>query len=187
MVEDVRATLPLLMLLGCAPPLHMRPMSPPYKDRTAEVGTALAAVGPRPAGQDEWAYAQQAWATWPRGSIVDLSVIGVFDGDRVAGGLGLRVETFRNDYVGVGLGMEVGSGWVAIEVPLAVNFGDRVALYTSPQVGTWGVDQTVRFPVGVDVRVVDAFSMRGEAQLNYPDYDPYKRRYHMGLGVAWQL
>lgn len=183
----MRATLPLLLVLGCAPPLQMRPMTPPHPGRTAEVGAAFAGVGPRPVGEDEWAYATQAWATWPRGSRVDLSLVGAFDGARATGGLGFRVEAFRVPHFGAGFGVELGTGWVSFEIPLAVDIGDRVAIYTAPQLGTWGIDQTVRVPVGVDVRVVEALSVRGEAQLNEPDFDPYKRRLHLGLGVAWQL
>ncbi len=176
-----------LLALGCAPPLGMRPMTRPLPGHTVEMGAGFAAVGPRPVGQDDWGYATQGWVTAPRGSMVDVSLVGAFDGAHGTAGLGFRVQTIRTQHIGVGLGVEVGTGWVAAELPIALTLRDRYTVYTAPQLGTWGIDQTVRVPLGVDVRVVDALSMRGEAQLNYPDYDPYKRRLHLGLGVAWAL
>jgi hypothetical protein len=173
-------------LAGCAPAGSFRPLVPLQPDRNLEVGTGYVAISPRPVGEDPWQHGGQAWTTVPL-SIFDLALIGAFDFEgRATAGLGVRVRAFESEHANVGAGIELGYGWVAFELPMAVG-SDRVWLYTAPQLGTWGRDETARLPVGVDLRVHDALHVRTEAQVNYPELDGYQRRVHLGVGLAYEL
>lgn len=172
---------------GCAPPAHMRPMVPMLPGHNGELGAAYAAVGPRPVGQDGWGHGTQAWGLLQPTTTFDMSVVGVF-ADGVTAGLALRWRGFESDHFAAGVGAELGVGWIALNLPVAVQLQERMWLYSAPQVGNWGLDlESIRLPVGLDVRVADQVHLRGEAQLNYPDFDPYKRRLHMGFGLAYRL
>ncbi len=175
--------LPVLVLVGCAPPVGLRPLTA-QPGRAAEVGVGYGVVGPRPVGQDEWAGAAQGWATAFDMAAFDVSLMGAFDGEVATGGLGLRARLLDGGLGAVGVGIELGVGWAALEIPATLAVGRFAQVYVAPQFGTWGVDRTVRLPVGVDVPV-GPVSVRGEAQLNYPDLDAYQRRLHLGLGVAY--
>ncbi|MCA9539670.1 MAG: hypothetical protein KC620_12325 [Myxococcales bacterium] len=174
-------------LLGCAPAGNLRPMLPMLPDRHLEFGTAWTAVGPRPVGHDDWAQGAQAWATGQPVTWFDVSVVGAFDGTHGTAGLAMRYRALETDRVGLGLGLEVGTGWAGLNLPVAVRVFDGVWMYSSPQLGTWGKDETVRLPIGLNVEVIDAVQLRTEAEMNYPAFDPYQRRLHLGVGVAYQL
>ncbi len=180
----VRLLLPLL-LTACAPPGHLRPMLP-VKDSPGEVGAGYALAGPRPVGQDEWAGAMQGWSTWHATARLDLAVVGAFDGAYGTAGLAIRLRALRFEHLQAGLGVELGYGWAALELPIAVGHGD-LWIYSAPQYGSWGVDETVRVPLGLDWNVHSELHLRAEAAMNYPDFDPYQRRLHLGLGAAWAL
>ncbi|MGK0358000.1 MAG: hypothetical protein ACI9U2_000283 [Bradymonadia bacterium] len=147
---------------------------------------AFTRVGPRPVGQDEWASGAQAWGTLQPVTWFDVSLIGTFT-DGISAGLAMRWRAIESSHFAAGLGAEVGIGWAALNLPISVRVQDRIWMYSAPQYGSWGVDDTVRIPLGVDVRVADEFHVRGEAQLNYPDFDVFKRRVQMGLGLAFRL
>ncbi|MCB9544083.1 MAG: hypothetical protein R3F65_15815 [bacterium] len=179
--------LALAALAGCAPAAHLRPITPFAPDRVAEVGVGYVAVGPRPVGHDAWSHGGQAWASAAATSWLDVALIGAFDDTAGTAGLAVRWRALEGDRGALGLGVELGIGWAALEVPVAVRVVDGLWLYSSPQLGSWGTDPTVRVPVGVDVAVIDALRLRTEAQLNYPDFDPYQRRLQLGFGLGWQL
>lgn len=165
----------------------MRPLNPMLPDHQAELGLAHTLVGPRPVGQDDWVHGAQAWSTWQPTGAFDLSFVGVF-ADGFTGGLALRWRALEGQHFAAGVGAEIGVGWLALNLPVAARLQERVWLYSAPQLGSWGIDlESVRLPLGVDVKVADEVHVRGEAQLNYPDFDPYKRRVHMGLGLAFRL
>ena len=171
---------------GCAPATYQRPMVPLMPDQRGEMGLAFNRVGPRPVGQDEWTSGGQAWGTYQPVTWFDVSLVGTFT-DGFSAGLAMRWRAIESDNFAAGLGAELGVGWAALNLPISVRVQDRVWMYTAPQYGSWGVDDTVRLPLGVDVRVADEFHVRGEAQVNYPDFDVFKRRVHMGLGLAFRL
>lgn len=171
---------------GCAPATYQRPMVPLMPGQRAEMGAALNRVGPRPVGQDEPAWGGQAWGTYQPVTWFDVSLVGTFS-EGISAGLAMRWRAIESDNFAAGLGAELGVGWAALNLPFSVRVQDRVWMYSAPQYGSWGFDDTVRLPLGVDVRVGDMVHVRGEAQLNYPDFDVFKRRVHMGLGVALRL
>lgn len=172
---------------GCAPPAHMRPMMPLLPEHRGELGAGWASVGPRPVGQDTWGHGSQAWGTLQPTTWFDMSVVGVF-ADGITAGLALRWRAYESDRFTAGLGAELGIGWLGLNLPVAVKVQERLWIYSAPTFGNWGIDlESIRVPVGVDVQLVDQLHLRGEAQLNYPDFDPYKRRLHMGLGLAYRL
>lgn len=177
----------LALLQGCAPFANMRPITPLLPDQDVELGMAYTTSSPRPVGRDAWAHGVQGWSTIQPLTWLDVSLVGHFDGEYGSAGLGVRFRPIELERFVGGLGFEVGYGWLAAELPFAVGAGDRVWLYSSPQIGSWGHDPTVRVPIGVSVEVVDRIMLRGEGQVNYPDFDPYKRRFHLGFGVAYQL
>ena len=181
------ALLALTALTACAPAAHLRPVTPFAPDRRAEFGLGYTAVGPRPVGHDTWHHGGQAWATAAATTWLDVALIGAFDDTAGTAGLAVRWRALEADRAALGLGLEVGIGWAGIEIPVAVRVVDGLWLYSSPQLGSWGADATVRVPVGVDVEVIESLRVRTEAQLNYPDFDPYQRRVQLGFGLGWQL
>jgi len=162
-------------------------MTPFAPDAVAEVGLAYTAVGPRPVGQDAWQHGGQAWGTVAATTWLDLALVGAFDDVGGTAGLAIRWRALDADRVAVGLGMELGVGWAGLQLPVAARVMDGVWIYTAPQIGTWGVDLGPRLPIGVDIEVLDRLRVRTEGQLNYPDFDPYRRRVHLGVGLGWQL
>lgn len=186
-MPSFRQSIAAWMLVGCAPAANMRPLTPMIPNDSTELGVAYTAVGPRPVGQDEWAHGGQVWGTYQPATYFDVSLIGAF-ADGVTAGLAVRWRALEFDRFATGLSAEIGAGWAALNLPLAVRVNDSIWLYSAPQYGTWGVDlTTVRLPLGVDVKVADELRIRGEAQVNYPDFDPYKRRVHLGMGLAFRL
>lgn len=165
----------------------MRPMTPLPPGKRAEVGLAYTAVSPRPVGQDPWTHGGQAWATASATTWLDVALVGAFDSGGGTAGLALRWRALDHDRVALGLGVEVGVGWAGIQIPVAARVIDGVWLYTAPQLSTWGTDLAPRIPLGVDVQIHDMLRVRTEAQLNYPDFDPYRRRLHLGVGLGWLL
>lgn len=177
----------ILFASGCAPATNMRPLTPMIPHDTTEVGVAYTAVGPRPVGQDDWAHGGQAWGTYQPVTWLDVSLVGAF-ADGITAGLAVRWRALETEHFATGLSAEVGAGWVAVNLPLAVRVHERLWIYSAPQYGTWGVDlETVRLPIGLDLKVADDLRVRGEAQMNYPDFDPYKRRLQLGMGLAFRL
>ncbi len=176
-----------LFVTACAPAANMRPMTPFPPGKRAEVGLAYTAVGPRPVGQDPWQHGGQAWATAAATTWLDVALVGAFDDAGGTAGLAVRWRALDHHRVALGLGVEVGVGWAGVQLPVAARLFDGVWVYTAPQLGTWGVDLAPRLPLGIDVQILDVVRVRTEAQLNYPDFDPYRRRLHLGVGLGWLL
>lgn len=174
--------------LGCSPAANLRPMTPLPPTARAEIGVGYTTVGPRPLQADEgWAHGGQIWGTWNAQTWLDIAVVGAFDDESGTAGLAVRWRALETDRVALGLGVELGAGWAGVQVPVAARLLDGVWVYTAPQLGTWGIDPTARVPVGIDVEVLDTLRVRTEAQLNYPAFDPYLRRLHLGVGLGWLL
>lgn len=179
--------LALLTLGGCAPAANMRPMTPMLPDHQGEFGVAWTRVGPRPVGEDEPTWGGQSWVTAQPLTWLDISVVGAFAEGQYTAGLAVRWRAVQYDFFAAGLGAELGSGWAAVDLPLAVRVIDGLWAYSAPQYGTWGSVSTIRVPLGLDVELTDELRVRGEAQINYPDFDPYQRRVHLGMGMAFRL
>lgn len=177
----------MALLVGCAPAANLRPMTPFPPGKRAEVGLGYTAVGPRPVGLDEWAHGGQGWATAAATPWLDVAVVGAFTDTAGTAGVAVRWRALDADRVALGLGVELGVGWAGVQLPVAARIVDGLWIYSAPQLGTWGADVAPRLPVGIDVEVLDMLRVRGEAQVNYPDFDPYRRRVHLGFGVGWLL
>ncbi len=173
------------VLAGCAPGANLRPLTP-MGERRLEVGLGATTVSPRPYVDEPWRGASQGWVTGRPTRRLDLSVIGAFDGEAGTAGLSSRFRIVEGDWYAFGAGLAVGSGFIAVEMPFALGLADWLWVYSGPHFGNWGVDPTVRVPLGLDVRVAEPLFFRTEAEWNYADFDPYQQRYHLSFGVAYQ-
>ena len=185
-----RWVLPVLLLafeLACAPAVNLRPPTPMARGRDFEMGVGFGAVSPRPVGEDPWVTAAQGWVTASVFDPIDVLLMGGYDGQYGTGGLGARFRFLEFEHFRGGVGLELGAGWIGIELPMAAKVYDGVWLYSMPHYGTWGLDKTIRLPLGIEVGADSPTRLRLEGQLNYPDFDPYKRRVHFGVGVGYQL
>ncbi len=108
------------------------------------------------------------------------------DTEAVLGGIAARLRVLDLDRFAGAVDIEGGYGWVTFSLPLAVRLFGHTWLYGAPEVGTWGVDATVRAVLGASIHVAGGWFVRLESQLNYPKLDPYLRRVHLGLAVAFQ-
>ncbi|MCA9526135.1 MAG: hypothetical protein KC549_07530 [Myxococcales bacterium] len=181
-----------LVASACAPAANMRPMTPMLPSHQGELGVAYTQVGPRPVGEDATMHGGQAWATMQPLTWLDISLVGAFASQGLAvAGLAVRWRAIEVDGFAAGIGAELGTGWVGVDLPVAVRVFDGLWAYSAPQLGTWGKDPTVRLPLGLDVEVSEELRIRGEAQMNYPrrdgEFDGYQRRLHLGMGMAFRL
>ena len=110
------------VLAGCAPPAHMRPMTPFLPGQRGELGAAWAAVGPRPIGPQEWEHGSQAWGSFQPTPRFDMSVVGVF-ADGVTAGLAFRWRAIESAWATAGVGAELGIGWMSFNLPVALLHG----------------------------------------------------------------
>lgn len=176
-----------LLLGACAPAVGMRPMTPMLPHDDAEFGVAWTGVGPRPIGEQETTHGGQGWVTAQPLTWLDISLVGAFAEGSYTAGLAVRWRAVETEHFAAGLGAELGIGWAAVDLPVAVQVIDGFWAYSAPQLGTWGTDATVRLPLGLDVELTEELRVRGEAQMNYPDFDPYQRRLQWGMGMAFRL
>lgn len=130
-------SLALLGLGACAPALVGRPAIPMPETHRNEIGVA----GGVSAGPSEMSPVVQAWFAH-RFNHLELSTLAYYSPTGIGLGTQLRsMGTFGP--VSVGGDLEVGLLWGAVGLPVSLNLGDRVWLWTRPSVGVYsGSDGT---------------------------------------------
>jgi hypothetical protein len=177
----------LFGVAACAPVASFRPAAPLLEERSIELGVGGVAVAPRPYVQEPWRGAGQVWAAGPISRVFDLGGVVAFDLGGFAAGGSLRAHLFTRDRFALAADLEAGWAWAALAIPVAVRLFDETWLYTAPRFGNWGGNVSVGIPLGLSVRIRGGFHLRAEAQIAWPDFDPYQRRVFLGLAAAQQL
>lgn len=171
---------------ACAPVAHLRPASAPAEDDHAEVGAAVATLGPRPYVREDTTATGQLWATTTPDDRLTVSGIVAFDTSAVAAGAAARWNAVRARSFAAGLEGELGFAWAGVSAGAALRpFGEHW-LYTAPRFGTLGSRWAVSVPLGVDIAVAGGFRLRGEAQLSWAELRHYNRRAHYAAGVVYR-
>ncbi len=175
----------IALLTACAPISNMRPAGELLqRDRSAEVGAALTALGPRPYVQESWQYVGQLWATAVLSHSLELTGMGMFDDQAAAGGAALRWTPLKFEPLYAGTELEAGFAWAAISVPISLHAAAPLWLYGSPRLGTFGVHLTPALPLGLSVETLPGLVVRGEWQVSWEQFLAYQRRRHVGGGAA---
>lgn len=182
-----RCALVLLLLTACTPIAGFRPASGLLPDRHLEIGGGAAIIGPRPFVEEPARATGQLWTTGRISRHVTVSGIGAFDTSAVAVGGAIRWDYLRVDRVATGVEVEGGFAWVGGSVPFALRLFDETWLYTAPRIGTRSYDWAVELPLGLSVRVVSGWMVRAEYRISWVELDPFTRRHHAGLALAYQF
>jgi hypothetical protein len=178
----------LFTALGsCSPIANLRPASGLMPGKKLELGAGAAAVSPRPFVTEDWESAAQLWVTGNTSALITLSAIGAFDSDALAAGGALRINLVHEQRVAFGVEGELGYAWAAMSLPVALRLFDESWLYSAPRLGTWSTDAIFSVPLGLSLRVYDGFSLRGEAQLSWQDFQYYNRRAHFAGAAVYQF
>lgn len=182
-----RLWLALVLLTDCSPIAGLRPASGLLPDKRLELGGGAAIIGPRPYVDEPVRGTGQLWATGRASRHVTLSAIGAFDTNALAIGGALRVDLLRADRFAGGAEIEGGYAWAGASVPCALRLFDETWLYTAPRVGTRSYNWAIELPAGLNVRVYEGWMLRAEYRISWVELDPYSRRSHAALGVAYQF
>lgn len=184
----------LLLVLGggtlalgaaCAPAQSFRPAAALPAGRDAEVGVAVASVGPRPYVVERARPLAQGWYTRRMGERWLSSVIVGFDQAALLAGAALRFEPWRGP-LSAAIEAEAGFAWAALSLPLAWRPSASLAVYCSPRLGNWGPDVTGFLPCGASFDLGLGIALRAELQLSWADFAYYNRRMSAGAGIAQQ-
>lgn len=173
----------VLCHLACAPAQSLRPALPPGRD--AEVGVALARVGPRPYVVERARPLAQGWYTRRAGERWLSSIIVGFDHAALLAGAALRFQPWQGP-LSAALEAEAGFAWAALSVPLAWQPSELVGVYCSPRLGNWGPELTGFVPCGLSAALGRGVVLRAELQLSWADFVYYNRRVSTGFGLAQQ-
>jgi len=181
------ATAALLALGSCSPIANLRPASGLMPGKQLEVGAGAAVLSPRPFVTEDWETTGQVWVSGNTSSLITLSAIGAFDSDALAAGGALRVNAVREPRVAFGIEGELGYAWAALSLPVALRLFDESWLYSAPRLGTWSSDPIFGVPLGLSLRVYDGFSLRGEAQVSWQNFQYFNRRAHFAGAAVYQF
>lgn len=110
-----------------------------------------------------------------------------FDADAIGTGLAVAILPLRDGQFAAGLEFELGWAWAGIALPMAARTIGQMWFYAAPRLGSWGDRLSPDLPLGVDVHLADTVPARAEWQVSYAEFDPNHRRYHYGLGLAYQF
>lgn len=172
--------------IACAPPADFRPPNALVEnDRTFEVGAAAVNVSARPYVDEPSQNIGQLWFSGRPNRWLNLSVVGAFDNDGGAGGLGALARYVTTDRFVAGVGAEAGFAWAGASLSGAGRLFDRTWVYAAPRVYNWGDSATVGIPAGVSARIVDGFVLRAEGQVSWADLKYYNRRTHLGAALVY--
>jgi hypothetical protein len=171
---------------ACAPPMSMRPIGGLPPTRNAEVGAALAGVGPRPYAIESWQAVGQAWASTRLSRRVDVSAITAFDDSGFALGGALRYAFVDGSRVWFGAEAEAGYLWVAAVLPASLRIAGEFRVYTAPRLGNWGSEWTPGIPLGLSIPLYDGFVLRAEGQVSWADFQYYNRRLLAAGAIVYQ-
>jgi hypothetical protein len=191
-----RLALFLALACGCAPMAELRPGNGMMVDRTFEAGAGAVNVSPRPYVTEDSSTTGLAWFSGNPSRFVTLTAISSFDrmadneGNRklhITGGGAVRLNVFRYDRFAAGTEAQLGWGWGALVLPMAVRLFDQTWVYASPRLGTINRYLSYGTPLGISVRVWDGFMIRAETQTSWENFKYYNRRQHYAAGIAYQF
>lgn len=171
---------------GCAPLATLRPLAGLGRDRDAEVGAAMTAVGPRPYVDEPWRGAAQLWGSLRATKALELSAVTAFDTEAFALGGAARLAFVQSDRVALGGEVELGWLWGALALHASLRIADEWRLYTAPRIGNWGDDWAPGIPVGLNAPLFGGLALRVEGQVNWAAFEYYNRRVLGGAGLAYQ-
>jgi hypothetical protein len=182
----VSPILAMMLGVGCAPLASLRPAAPFGEGHDKEIGLGAAAVAPRRYVDEEWLHAGQMWFSVDAKSWLRLSAISAFDAEAVAVGGGATARLVRADRFAGGVEAEVGYGWGALGIPMAVRLFDQTWVYSTPRVSNFGVDPALFIPVGASVHLYGGSFLRLEYQSSWAKFQAYNQRNHFAAGLAVQ-
>jgi hypothetical protein len=177
------ATLAMLSA-HCAPLGMLRPPVPFPEDRRNEIGLGGVVVSPRPYVEEPWTQAGQMWLTRQALPWLQLSAISAFDPRAMAFGLGARALWLRSSRLGAGCDVELGYGWGALGLPVAVRLFGQSWFYASPRVGNYGIEPIFGVPMGLSLNVQHGAFLRLEYQTSWVNLLSYQHRHHLGAALA---
>lgn len=179
--------LALLVLTGCSPIAGFRPASGLLPGKRLELGGGGAILGPRPFVEEPVRGTGQLWATGRLSRRVTVSGIGAFDTSAVAVGGAVRFDYLRVNRFAAGAEIEGGFAWLGASTPLALRLFDETWLYTAPRLGTRSFAWALEVPAGLSVRVHHGWMVRAEYRISWVELEPFSRRHHAGLALAYQF
>jgi len=171
--------------VACAPAQSFRPAGALPPGRQGEVGVAFSRVGPRPYVAEAARPLGQAWWSTKWGERWLSSVLIGFDQSALLGGWALRRDILQGRFTGA-VEAEIGLAWAAVSLPVSFAWSDHFASYCAPRLGNWGPQLSGFLPCGLSAEPWDGFSVRGELQLSWADFQYYNRRVHLGFALAQQ-
>src|SRR6185503_7937969 len=171
---------------ACAPLATFRPPSAFMGGRTMEMGLGAATVGPRPYVDERWLYAGQTWFTVRAAPWLHLSAISTFDPRAVALGGAATALAIRADRFVGGAEVELGYGWAAAGLPMALRLFEEHWLYTAPRVGNFGIDPAFGLPIGISLHLHGAAFARFEYQTSWVQLQAFNQRNHVAAALAVQ-
>gem|GEM_PF-2364656 len=175
------------LLAGCTPIAGFRPASGLLPDKRLELGAGGAILGPRPFVDEPTRGTGQLWATGRTSRRVTVSAIGAFDTNAVAVGGAVRWDFLRTDRVACGAEVEGGFAWAGTSLPYALRLFDETWLYTAPRLGTRSFNWAIELPAGLSARIYEGWMIRAEYRISWVELDPFSRRHHAGLALAYQF
>jgi len=180
--------LPAIGLLanGCAPLASLRPLAGLGRDRDAEAGAAMSAVGPRPYADEPWQGAVQLWGSLRATKALELSAVTAFDTQAFALGGAARLAFLQQERFALGGEVELGWLWGALALHASLRIADEWRLYTAPRIGNWGDDWAPGVPVGLNAPLFSGLALRVEGQVSWAGFKYYNRRVLLAAGLAYQ-
>ena len=171
---------------ACAPVATFRPASGFIDGKTIELGLGAVTLSPRPYVDEQWAQTGQLWFSAKASRWLHLSAISAFDHSAVALGGAAKALLVHTDRFAGATEVELGYGWGALGIPLAARLVGQTWLYSTPRVGTFGIDPIFGIPVGVSAHVHEGAFLRLEYQTSWSNLKAYNQRNHYGAALAVQ-
>jgi hypothetical protein len=175
-----------LWLTGCGPFATFRPASTFMGGGTKEIGLGAATVSPRRYVDEPWLEAGQLWFSGKATPWLTLSGIAAFDPKAIGVGGGATFLLVRADRFAGGLEGELGYGWGAAGVPVAIRIFEQNWIYGTPRVANFGIYPTLELPVGVSAHLHRGAFLRLEYQSSWAQFDRFNQRNHLGAALAVQ-
>jgi hypothetical protein len=148
----------------------------------------LVAMAARPYVDEPTSYVTQMWGSHRLSEAFKLSGVVAIDTNALAGGVAAAWLPLRKSWLTAGLEAELGYAWFSLGIPMAIELGDVVSIYTAPRLGNWGEDLiTPSIPAGISIDLVQGWALRAEGQVRWADLKSYNRQLQLGLAIAYQF
>jgi hypothetical protein len=161
------------VLWACAPAASLRPPVPFAEGQSNEVGLGASytqGLSEVPQGElspPSSGFSGMLWYGHQFSERFDLGVT-IFGGQTslLGGGLDLRYYLVRQPRLRVGIGLEGGWLWGAVNVPIGFALSEKIWMYVSPSVGMRYSD-LIRVPVGLSVPIGKHFVLVPEVGVGW--------------------